>query len=160
MARDKSKRGNYCCQFLKPSTRCLFETVKSFSELANFSWFVRDTSRWCHINFFIQVTIQTSIFDIQLRYFLFTTRSNCNQGSYYCHFCNKSKCLFIIHTILLSITFGNKSSLISSMDPSDLVLILQTHREPIARLPTGNGTKSHVCLMQCSKFLNYSTLPN
>lgn len=64
------------------------------------------------------------------------TLKNCEMSHNSCHFCIFSKHLFIIHLILLRVTYRNKTSLISLDGRIRFSVSLQTQRETITRFPT------------------------
>jgi hypothetical protein len=103
-----------------------------------------NTRRELYINFFLKIFIQEDIFNIKLRDKSLTNQSYCNKSTTSSHFCNINKCLLIIHTILLRVSFCNQPNFVSLNRPSELVLILYIQRQPTTLLLGGRGTKSQI----------------
>ena len=68
--------------------------------------------RGWHINFFLKIFIQEDVFNIKLRDMPLANWNYDNKSMNSSNFCNWNKCLLIIHTILLRVSFGNQPSFI------------------------------------------------
>jgi len=106
-----------------------------------------NTRRGRHINFFLKISIQEGIFNIKLRDMSLTNRSYDNKSTNSSYFCNWGKCLLIIHTILLRVSFRNQPASYRLIDPLELVLILYTQRQLTTLLPGGRETKPQVSVL-------------
>jgi len=114
----------------------------------------------CHIKFFLKISIQEGIFNINLRDMSQKNRSYYNKSMNNIYFCNKSKCLIIIHTILFRVFFCNQPNFVSLNRFIRISLILYTQQQLTTLLLGGRGTKSQesICFMQNRKFLIHSLL--
>jgi hypothetical protein len=109
---------------LKPSTRSLFKTIDEdnihvqlehqYLEVVAFKLIYANHHEEKHFN-------------IHLKDNLGRSSGHCNQGPNISHMRNQSKCLIIILSLSLLKTPRNKTSFNLSMEPSNLVLVLNTH---------------------------------
>jgi len=119
-----------------------------------------NTRKGCYINVFLKNFIQEDIFNIKLRDMPLKNQSYCNKSNNSSHFCNMGKCLLIIHTILLRVSFCNQPNFVS-LNRSITISLDFIH------LTTTNNTLTKrymnqilsICLMQSRKFLIHSLLP-
>jgi hypothetical protein len=123
-ARNKSKRRDHDRKILKLSTRCLLETISHFLKLTNIPKVMCNTRRGHQINFFLKISIQEGIFNIKLRDMSLTNWSNYNKSINNSYFCNRGKCLLIIHIIMLRVSLCNQPSFVSLNRPIKISLDL------------------------------------
>ena len=111
-----------------------------------------------YINFFEKISIQEGIFNIKLRDMSLTNQSYCNKSTDSSYFCNNSKCLLIIYTILLRVSFCNQPSFISLNRSIKISLDLIYSTITNNTLPGGRWTKSQVsilCKIESSSFIAF-----
>jgi len=121
--RNKSKRRDHDRKILKLSMRFLLETIQHFLKLTNIPKVMCKTRRGHQINF-LQISIQEDIFNIKLRDMSLTNWSNYNKSINNSYFCNRGKCLLIIHIIMLRVSFCNQPSFVSLNRPIKITLDL------------------------------------
>jgi len=128
-------------------------------KLANIPRIIWNTKRGHYINF-LKISIQEDIFNIKLSEIPLTNQSYYNKNMNSSHFCKSSKCLLIIHTILLRVSFCNQSTFVllnrSIRISLDLIHPTTTNNTLIKRL---RNQILSIYVMQSRKFLIHSLLP-
>ena len=100
-----------CMHLQIPIMRGLFQTIQQPTHLLVLP-FLNKLTRLQYINLFMQVTIQKFSLHIQLRYIPTIMSCECTNVTNRGHMASGSKILIKVNTLLLSITFCNKPSLV------------------------------------------------
>src|SRR6185437_6878463 len=98
-------------QSIIPSSRCLFQTVKSFLKFINMVWKfgIFETRGLLYINLFFNKTIQEGRFNIHLENLKTLGSSKCKKDSNSLQTSNRSKGFLKINTLFLAKPLGNKT---------------------------------------------------
>src|SRR5882672_8201704 len=99
-----------------PGTRRLHESVQSLAHVAYpvlFASFLHAFGLF-HVDFFFEIAMEKSCFDVHLMYFPVKGCSNVQKNPSRFHACNRSICLSVIDTRFLCKTFCNHAHLVSN----------------------------------------------
>ncbi|GMP86718.1 hypothetical protein CsSME_00039393 [Camellia sinensis var. sinensis] len=111
--RIKPKLGNNSLKAIIPSTKRLFQTMKSTSKITNLPKGVEKAKGRTHVDLLSEMTVKKSILNVHLIEKPMLSSSNKNQGTDNSHLGNRGKCLLIINTVLLRETLGNQTSFVA-----------------------------------------------
>src|SRR5467141_1674886 len=99
-----------------PGTRSLHEVIQSLAHVAYpvlFSWFLH-ASRLFHVDFFFEIAMEKSCFDVHLMYFPVNGCSNVQKNPSRFHVCNRGICLSVVDARFLRETLRNHAHLVSN----------------------------------------------
>jgi hypothetical protein len=145
---------------LKPSTRGLLEAIKRTTETTNVTLRNRVAGRWVHVDLLMQLTMKKNILHVKLRDGPPTNRGHLNKSMNGGPMSNRSKGLFIVTTVLLLKTTGNKTRFIAlyrairvGLDLMDPLARDQNSRRRVRDKISSAGT------LKSSNLLGHSKLP-
>jgi hypothetical protein len=137
----------------------LLEAIKRTTETTDVTIRNKVVRRWVHVDLLMQLTVKKSILHVKLRDDPPTNRGHHNKGMNSGPVSNRSKCLFIVTTVLLLKTTDNKMRFIAlyrairaGLDLIDPLARDQNSRRARDKIPS-------VGMLKSSNLLSHSKLP-
>jgi hypothetical protein len=138
--------------------RGLLEAIKRTTETTDVTIRNKVVRRWVHVDLLMQLTVKKSILHVKLRDDPPTNRGHHNKGMNSGPVSNRSKCLFIVTTVLLLKTTDNKMRFIAlyrairaGLDLIDPLARDQNSRRARDKIPS-------VGMLKSSNLLSHSKL--
>src|SRR5882672_5159839 len=110
-----------------PGTRRLHESVQSLAHVAYpvlFASFLHAFGLF-HVDFFFEIAMEKSCFDVHLMYFAVKGRSNVQKNLSRFHACNRSVCLSVVDARFLCETLCNHAHLVLNYIAIGVLLVVE-----------------------------------